>query len=69
VKEDLVFDAEECRVEPSGSHKVTIRVDQANISEILDQIGVEKVLKHFGDAEMLTEIGRENCIAHFNLEQ
>jgi len=66
---DLLFDADEATVSGGGYKRVSVSVVDANVSSILDTIGLEDVLNHFGYSEVLDEIGKEPCMTHFDLTE
>jgi hypothetical protein len=63
---NLEFDARNCTVEPSGTYRVNVTVDDPDIDSILAGITMEEVLKHFGK-EIYDAIDLEEIKKHFGL--
>lgn len=64
---DLDIDCNSAIISHSKT-KIIVTVEGADYTEILDNIGMDAAIGHFGETEILNAIDKSTVMAHFGLE-
>lgn len=68
-KADIEFTAAEVKVTHNGYNSVLLEIEDANTDEVLESVGQQEALDHFGSDAFLEMIGRDAAISYFNIEE
>lgn len=55
-------------IDPNGNRNITVDIEGADHSEVLDNFSASDILSHFGIGKFLDEIGEDECISHFGID-
>ncbi len=66
---DLDIGCKAATIEPEGAFKFTVKMSGIDLSQIMDDIGMDNFLEHFGWREILDEIGKDKAKGHFDLNE
>lgn len=54
---NLSLSCKNVSIEPNNYHKVDVELNEVEISDILEQIEIDDVIRHYDDNKLLDEIG------------
>jgi hypothetical protein len=63
----ITLTATSVTVTPSSYNRVDVELEMDDESEVLDEIGIRTAIAHYGDDDLLDEIGVEYVKQYFNL--
>jgi hypothetical protein len=67
MRETISFDCESVEISNSKWNVLQLNVTEPNFSELIDEIGIDKILNHFDKHKILDEIGENECKDYFGL--
>lgn len=64
---NLSLTASNCSVETHSTRKISVDIENADKSEILEHFTIEEIISHYGDDVLLDSIGQDRAIEHFEM--
>lgn len=67
MEKNINVRCEEVQVSGWNGSKVEVNLTNANLSEVLENITAEDIVKHYGEKDLLDAIGQEEAMDYWNL--
>lgn len=66
---NLIIDVSGVSVSTLNSRIMRLDIEDADVPEILGQISLDDIIRHYGESEILEIIGKKSAVDHFGIEE